>query len=214
MHIYFFIILVSLLSPASAGNQDFMISWPFVASKDPGDRSKPDAQFEMGYYKGTQFDSLVTTGPTRVQDCQIDSAVFNGPSDVSDSKITELISNGPIKLVNSTVDQMIINGPCQIKKLATKEDFLMNGPLRASGLKAGKIIASSSEVVLSKSTVGEIIIKKPENGSDEQVLRLASTTVKGNITFKSGKGRVIIQDDKVKYKSLVGATVDEREEDE
>lgn len=214
MFLYFFLVTVFFTSPLSAGSQDFMISWPFVAQKDPGDRSKIDAQFEMGYYKGTQFDSLMTTGPTRVQDCQIDSAVFNGPSDISDSKIKELIANGPIKLVNSTVDQMIINGPCQIKKLTTKEDLIVNGPLRASGLKAGKIIASSTEVVLSKSTVGEIVIKEPENGSKEQILRLGSTTVKGDIIFKSGKGRVIIQDDKVKYKSLTGATVDEREEDE
>lgn len=213
MFIYFLVILCACVNPLQAGSQDFMVQWPFVSPKDPADRSKIDGEFEMGYYKGTQFDSLVTSGPIRVQDCQIDSAIFNGPSDISDSKIKELVANGPIKLVTTTVDRMTINGPGQLKRVTTKEDLTINGPLRASGLKAGKIVASAAEVVLAKSTVSEIVIKEPENGSDEQVLRLASTTIKGDIIFKSGKGRVILQDDKVKYKRLIGATIDEREED-
>lgn len=143
-----------------------------------------------------------------------------GKFEATDVTCKNLAVAGPVTAKNITCKQLEVAGPVTVTGLTVTGETSIAGPLtlkapkdpKMSQNKLQNLTVSAEKIALDTTDVqGDIQVKQARGwlGRDKkQVLQLkGKTTVKGNITFESGKGEIEQGPDvKVKGK-ITGATV-------
>lgn len=141
---------------------------------------------------------LKVTGPLKFQDLEIENkAVITGPMSGEKGKFNNLVVTGPMDVTKILCNKIVITGSAMVSDMIVKGDFKIIGYLRSLDSEFHNIIITSNKVSLKNSTVNNIEMKKINDSEEaqEQVIVLhGSTIVKGNITFESGNGKVLLDD--------------------
>ena len=130
-------------------------------------------------------------GPVTVESIQ-----SNGVVTLDGTTVTGVVScNGTLKATGADMNHLIVNGQVTLKQSIVRSDMLINGKLTASGSQlSGTLSIASEKTDLIDTKAEDIIVRKVEGDSREQLLILSDqTVVQGSIQFESGSGKVILE---------------------
>jgi cytoskeletal protein CcmA (bactofilin family) len=142
--------------------------------------------------KKGKFDSLEVHGPLKFESIEVSgNAEINGPVHGRNGKFSKLTVNGPIKATHISCEAFHAIGPVKVENLSVKGDTVVVGSLETKDSRLSKLIVTADKTVLESTTVEDIWIKDNQAKDQTVVLKLKST-VKGDITFESGNGIVLL----------------------
>ncbi len=118
---------------------------------------------------------------------------FNGPTICGKGRISkQIVVNGPLKLDSTNIaNTLTVNGPLTGQDFKVNE-VIINGPTTASSAEFKKIDAHGP-VLLTDSKADTIFMPGSSKYDLEKICLSGKTTVK-NITVKSGKGVIYLQE--------------------
>lgn len=155
--------------------------------------------------------SLTVTGTLSFNKVAVDGNVtVIGPikEDSTDLLCKDLDILGTITAKNIKCNNINIFGPANLENIETTADVKIVGTIELKKAKIQNLSLTTTEMELSDVTVRDITIEKIPLSGDNQTLYLkGSTTVSGSITFKSGKGIVIIENNAKINGKINGATL-------
>lgn len=163
---------------------------------------------------GKTFDNVKVTGPTKLTEVKAKSVsvtgvlTFHNLEISGDLNVTGPIENsqnlrcknlkatGLINAENIECTTMNLTGSVTLKNVRVSGDAKMTGSIDLTDASFANLNLASNAMNLENVNVNNIIIEETY-GTQEQVLNLkGSTSVSGDVTFKSGRG-IIIGEDKV-----------------
>jgi hypothetical protein len=115
---------------------------------------------------------------------------YNGPSACKQAIVHDLKVNGPLTMVNSIqTGKLVINGPLTAENSQLAE-VVINGPLTAKNvIIKEQLTISSNYFSLENSKTKNILVLKMQGS---QRVKLKNSIVDGNLIFKSGKGKLLM----------------------
>lgn len=156
--------------------------------------------------KQVKATSLAITGPLKFTKIEVEkNAVITGPVSGKDGKFSSLSITGPLTGEDILCEELHVTGFVNITHLKVSKASTIIGSLTATKSSFQDLTITADDVVLDSSTVQTITMRK--NTDKQQVLTLkGDTIVHGDITFESGKGK-IIESKNVKIKGKVKGAV-------
>lgn len=163
--------------------------------------------------KDIKTNSLTVTGPLSFNNVAVDGNVtVIGPikEDSSDLSCKDFDVLGPITAKNIKCDSINIIGSANLENIETTGDVKIVGSVEIEKAKLQNVTLMTSEMSLSDTTVSDITVEKiPLSGEPQTLYLKKGTIVSGSITFKSGKGVVILQNSSKVNGKINGATLEQ-----
>jgi cytoskeletal protein CcmA (bactofilin family) len=154
---------------------------------------------------------LEVNGSATFKDLKIeDYMTVNGSATGKNLQVKKLEVNGSLTAKYLIIGDMIVSGAASLREALIKGSLSINGSLKCEQIKVHDKTSISGDLKVSSGDFQDIEIKSDlaeikrskanniyfSNQKDiEQILELKSgTIVSGNVTFKSGKGKVYLYD--------------------
>lgn len=172
------------------------------------------------------YDSIIVLGTAQLTNIKSGSLTVTGTLSFNKANISgDVTVVGPVEenSMDLICKDLNVLGPMRAKKVkcvninivgfAKLEELEATGDVKVVGgtdiekATLKNLFLTAHEMKLKDVTVNNITVDKIPLSSEEQVLTLeGNTSVSGTITFKSGKGSILVKD-KAKINKLEGATV-------
>ncbi|MBP6740716.1 MAG: hypothetical protein KA146_12040, partial [Leptospiraceae bacterium] len=139
--------------------------------------------------------SITIHGPATMNGTKILELVeVNGTLNANKANINKLTLNGNFEGLDIHLKEGMINGTVSLRKSKVSGIITVYGLLTASECEfSNAIMIDSTEVHFSKSTLQDInVLNSATNPTVQKIYLKENTILKGKISFKSGKGEVII----------------------
>lgn len=177
--------------------------------------------FSKNTIKNASLGDFSFVGPISLQDVQAESIKIQGPFDLSQSQVKNIKALGSVTLKNVKAESLKLTGPLQADDFTCKElvvtgpikglrchvdQIKATGPFQVSESTIKNLTITADEIRLENSCIETIIVKADQN-KVQKVFLLGKTIVKGNITFESGKGSVVLGKNVSIKGIIVGAEV-------
>ena len=153
---------------------------------------------------------LKSDGPTIIENVTIEgNTIINGPATIEKATFQDLTVNGPIEAKNILFNAANLNGPVKFDLATANKNVKINGPFLASNSHFYDLEINCSEMTLDKSTVVNLVITDNNDlKNQKQMLYLKNNSfIKGKIKFQSGKGVVILMNNKLQPEQLDGGEI-------
>jgi cytoskeletal protein CcmA (bactofilin family) len=142
-----------------------------------------------------QMDNLQACGTIRIDNVSV----------AGDVKINGTLSGDRLKVSGV----LAINGTCIMSNMHINGTTNINGFLNANNSNFSKIEMSTKKLVLVNSAADSILIRKPGlTETQQQIIDLDNTTIKGDICFENGDGKIIVRNSSKIYGSITGGTLE------
>ena len=130
------------------------------------------------YYKNESLDSIHGNGLVKIVNCTISESVH---------------VNGSLSCEDSIVGSLHVNGQASIKNSTIQGNSTISGFLESVSSKfQSEMTVSSQKIILKASVIDSLVINDVGEHLPEIVELKNGTTINGSITFRSGKGEVIM----------------------
>lgn len=170
-----------------------------------------EASMDWQQYIPQNQNASVRYGSTNLGEETISSITIHGPATMNGTKILELVEvNGTLNANKANINKLTLNGNFEGLDIHLKEGMIngtvslrkskVSGIITVYGLLTASecefsnaIMIDSTEIHFSKSTLQDInVLNSATNPTVQKIYLKENTILKGKISFKSGKGEVII----------------------
>ena len=170
-----------------------------------------EASMDWQQYIPQNQNASVRYGITNLGEETISSITIHGPATMNGTKILELVEvNGTLNANKANINKLTLNGNFEGLDIHLKEGMIngtvslrkskVSGIITVYGLLTASecefsnaIMIDSTEIHFSKSTLQDInVLNSATNPTVQKIYLKENTILKGKISFKSGKGEVII----------------------
>ena len=151
-------------------------------------------------------DSITVKGTFAFDNLSIQNKLeSHGPTEGKNSEIGNLVVYGPLQLDHCIVNSIDMAGPFQAKYITVSKNSVFRGPFSALGCHLQNITLLTDGAVFDDSDIKSITMKKNDDPKEQIVTLKGKTIVSGDITFESGKGKVIIENPAKLEGKIIGA---------
>lgn len=153
---------------------------------------------------------LKSDGPTMIQNVTIEGkTIINGPATIEKATFQDLTINGPFEATNILFESANLNGPVKLNLATAKKNIIANGPFIAKNSHFYDLKVNCSEMTLDKSTLVNLTVTDNNDlKNQKQMLYLKNNSfIKGKIKFDSGKGVVLLMNNKLQPEQLDGGEI-------
>ena len=176
-----------------------------------GSQLSADTFFGPTQLSEQQFDTLIINGPAQLEEIKTTSLTVNGPIQFTDLEVFKTaqifgpVSNsekgtfekikvtGSLSAQNVQCNELTATGSVDIRDWTIKNRTTVIGLLHAQNSKFSDLEITSNKVSLENTTVDNIMIKRSGDNKVQELFLTGATIVNGNITFESGKGKIIAE---------------------
>ncbi|MBS0656272.1 MAG: hypothetical protein JSR46_10880 [Verrucomicrobia bacterium] len=143
----------------------------------------------------------------------VSSLSVNGSLTLDGTRIKGLLEvNGKLDAQDATIGSIDVNGSVHLANCQVSGKTAVNGFFSATSSQfQDEITVSSQKVALNDSTAPSIVVRQIKWLPGTQTVELShNSKIAGNITFESGKGKVILSDGSIVSGSVIGGEVENK----
>lgn len=146
-------------------------------------------------------------GPLKADTIEAKKITVYGPLEIDHSKMTALEIYGPLEIEDSSVDKgVVVRGSFEAEEAKFLSVVEVYGSFKSKESEfAGDLLIMSESAEFKKSKCKTIILDDSQT-KEGATLTLKETTVDGDVTFKSGKGKLVLKDGAKVTGSVTGAS--------
>jgi len=149
-------------------------------------------------------DAVEIDGSGIVEDSKFNFLTTNGSLDAKDVTVKNLSTKGSLKAQNLVTDNLTVLGSAYGERVTVSGKTSISGWLNMIDSKFANIEFTTGNATLESTSVSNIIFTNPNAEGQKLTLR-GNSVVEGDITFKSGKGEVVLgNNSKIKGKVVGG----------
>ncbi len=162
------------------------------------------------------------SGSTELSNHSFENLTVSGSADLKDLKIDkDLIVSGAVTAVNVTANNMSVSGSAALENIELKNNLDVSGAIAGSNIKVIGKTKISGEMTVSEGHFSDIEINSKTlklidskahnilmlNSDSKQKLELKGSTISGDVTFKSGKGEIYLDNNSKILGKIEGGNV-------
>lgn len=161
--------------------------------------------FGFIFSKGSSSSGSSKHGSETVKDVNSNGSTNLGGTTVTDSTSV----NGSLRATEADLNKLDVNGSANLEKCTVHGNANINGSLKGKdNTFEDKLTISSNKVCLDSTSTQSIEIRKVTSDNNKQVVTLENnSSVKGDITFASGNGVVVVDSNSQLSGNVIGGEV-------
>lgn len=180
--------------------------------------------------KNVTAQSLRITGPLKFESLRVsgDTKITGPIEKSSNGQFENLTITGPSRMNNVSCTNLSATGPATLTNTDVRGNATLVGSLTTTTCTFKTITITADNINFNDTKTGTVLVKKNNPGSgffswffelfgynspqeySETMTLFGTTTIKGNLTFESGKGHLIIMPDAQVTGTIKGAMVEKR----